>query len=444
MQRIVRTAAAVLLAAGVVGALPTVANAVTESAVDPTGDVALGGTYDIKEFGVELTTSTVKATVKTAASLPALSDASWATESNQNGRILVVSIGSELGGSSFVLTGDGVEVVLARDFNSTGCESATENVSGDTITLTAPASCFTHPGQLKAYAVMQRGVNPPTSDVDIAVGPQVTENSAPSDFTSVNVALPGGYYQLGADGGVFAFGNAPFYGSTGNIQLNRPVVGMAVQPDNQGYRFVATDGGVFAYGAAGFYGSMGGQPLNKPVVGMATTGTGNGYWLVASDGGIFAFGDAEFHGSAGSLPLNEPIVGMVPTHTGKGYWLVASDGGIFAYGDAQFYGSTGGMVMNKDVVGMISSTTGNGYLMVAEDGGVFAFGDAEFRGSGVDYFEDDVVAIGRDAFGEGYYLVSASGEVVNFGGALDFGDTSRLGVDLNAPMVGFASTYLVM
>ena len=40
---------------------------------------------------------------------------------------------------------------------------------------------------------------------------------------------------------------------------------------------------------AHFYGSSGAIALNKPIVGMAPTPTGNGYWLVASDGGIFAY-----------------------------------------------------------------------------------------------------------------------------------------------------------
>ena len=35
------------------------------------------------------------------------------------------------------------------------------------------------------------------------------------------------------------------------------------------YWLVASDGGIFAYGDAGFFGSAGGAPLNKPVVGMA-------------------------------------------------------------------------------------------------------------------------------------------------------------------------------
>jgi hypothetical protein len=36
-----------------------------------------------------------------------------------------------------------------------------------------------------------------------------------------------------------------------------------------GYWLVASDGGVFAYGDAGFFGSHGGKPLNQPIVGMA-------------------------------------------------------------------------------------------------------------------------------------------------------------------------------
>ena len=100
------------------------------------------------------------------------------------------------------------------------------------------------------------------------------------------------------------------------------------------YDLVASDGGVFAFGDAHFYGSTGSLTLNKPIVGMAATPDGQGYWLVASDGGVFAFGDAHFYGSTGSLTLNKPIVGMAADTGRQGYWLVASDGGVFAFGDA--------------------------------------------------------------------------------------------------------------
>ncbi|MGH9108565.1 MAG: fibronectin type III domain-containing protein [Acidimicrobiales bacterium] len=45
----------------------------------------------------------------------------------------------------------------------------------------------------------------------------------------------------------------------------------SVALDGKGYWEVASDGGLFAFGDAGFYGSMGGKPLNEAVVGMATT-----------------------------------------------------------------------------------------------------------------------------------------------------------------------------
>jgi hypothetical protein len=191
----------------------------------------------------------------------------------------------------------------------------------------------------------------------------------------------GGYWMVGSDGGVFASGDAGFYGSTGGLPLNQPVVGMAATPDGKGYWFVASDGGIFAYGDAGFYGSTGSIQLNQPVVGMAATPDGKGYWLVASDGGIFAYGDAGFHGSTGSLALNKPVVGMTPTPSGQGYWFVASDGGIFAYGDAGFYGSTGSIVLNQPIVGMAAAPDGNGYWFAASDGGVFNYGSAGFAGS---------------------------------------------------------------
>ena len=67
----------------------------------------------------------------------------------------------------------------------------------------------------------------------------------------------------------------------------------------QGLLDGGADGGIFAFGDAGFYGSTGAHRLNQPIVGMAATPDGKGYWLVASDGGIFAFGDAGFYGSPG-------------------------------------------------------------------------------------------------------------------------------------------------
>ncbi|MGQ0521210.1 MAG: hypothetical protein ACT4PX_08680 [Actinomycetota bacterium] len=42
--------------------------------------------------------------------------------------------------------------------------------------------------------------------------------------------LVAGYWLVASDGGIFAFGDARFSGSTGAIRLNRPMVGMAPAP----------------------------------------------------------------------------------------------------------------------------------------------------------------------------------------------------------------------
>ena len=148
-----------------------------------------------------------------------------------------------------------------------------------------------------------------------------------------------GYWLLGSDGGVFSYGDAKFYGSPGQINpglapggtnsvepLNAPAVAIAPSATGKGYWFVAADGGVFAFGDAQFYGSTGQinpglasggtnsviSSLVKPIIGMVVTPSGSGYWMVASDGGVFAFGDAQFVGSLGSTPLVSPIVGFAP------------------------------------------------------------------------------------------------------------------------------------
>ena len=235
-----------------------------------------------------------------------------------------------------------------------------------------------------------------------------------------------GYWIVGADGGVYAFGSAPFKGSAGALKLNKPVVGMAPTPSGQGYWLVASDGGIFSFGDAAFRGSTGAIKLNKPIVGMASTPSGRGYWLVASDGGIFAFGDAAFKGSTGAIQLNRPIVGMAPTRSGQGYWLVASDGGIFAFGDATFFGSTGNVKLVRPITGMAATPGGRGYWLSASDGGIFAFGDARFLGTARDRLSAPdagrgVVSMVPTRTGAGYWQLAASGKVFAFGDATNIG-----------------------
>ncbi len=84
-----------------------------------------------------------------------------------------------------------------------------------------------------------------------------------------------------------------------------------------GYWLAAADGGVFAFGTARFYGSMAGKHLNSPITGIVATSDDRGYWLVAQDGGVFAFGDATFSGSMGGKTLAAPVVGGTSANEGS-------------------------------------------------------------------------------------------------------------------------------
>jgi SpoIID/LytB domain protein len=254
----------------------------------------------------------------------------------------------------------------------------------------------------------------------------------------------GGYWLDDAKGGIYSFGDASFFGSTGNIALNQPIVGMAATPDGLGYWLVASDGGIFTFGNAPFSGSMGNVVLNKPVVGMAATADGGGYWLVASDGGIFTFGDAHFYGSTGNIRLNQPIVGMAPTPDGGGYWLVASDGGIFTFGDATFSGSLGGSALASPVVGM-AAATGGGYWILEANGTVQAFGNAPAVSPGavspgISAATSPMTAILPSADGQGYVLVDGSGQAFSYGDAPYFGDVASTVPGYSGRVVGIAAS----
>jgi hypothetical protein len=263
--------------------------------------------------------------------------------------------------------------------------------------------------------------------------------SAQSAVTEVQVSNGGGYWLVGSDGGVFAFGDAGFFGSTGDRKLNAPVIAVVPTPTKAGYWLLSQDGGVFAFGDAGFFGSTGDMTLNSPIIGMASTRTGKGYWLFAADGGVFTFGDAPFHGSPASSNPTSPIVGMQPAPDGRGYWLVAKNGKVYSFGSAASIAGLENMTLNAPIVGMGAMGTGAGLWLVGADGGVFALGDAKFLGStgGMKLNKPIIGMVGLPA-GDGYYLYASDGGVFAFGNAPHHGSTGSL--VLNKPIVGMAAS----
>ena len=255
-----------------------------------------------------------------------------------------------------------------------------------------------------------------------------------------------GYWLVGGDGGIFSFGSAQFYGSTGNLVLQRPVVGITPTTDRKGYWLVAGDGGTFAFGDAGFYGSVPGlgiapagtpgpvRRLAEPIVGMAPSTDGRGYLVVAADGGVFAFGDARFAGSCPGIGgCAGSGVAVIPDGTGLGYWLVTSTGNVYPFGDAPNYGSPG---PKGTVTSAVRTPDGKGYWVLFSDGVVKGFGDAADLGSLVPSIagqDNPASAIFATADGHGYWVANGNGAVSPFGDAPN--DGSMYGNRLNAPVI---------
>ena len=187
-----------------------------------------------------------------------------------------------------------------------------------------------------------------------------------------------GYWILDSRGTVTARGDVVSHGSAIGLADGERAVSLSRTPRGLGYWIFTDRGRVIPRGDARFLGDVSGLRLNGPVLDSIATPSGLGYYLVASDGGIFSFGDARFYGSTGDRRLNAPVQSLVPDPDGTGYWLVASDGGVFAF-DAGFRGSMGGQRLNAPVTGMVPN--GTGYLMVGTDGGIFNFSALPFHGS---------------------------------------------------------------
>ena len=253
-----------------------------------------------------------------------------------------------------------------------------------------------------------------------------------------------GYWLVGSDGGIFTFGSASFYGSTGSLKLQRPVVGIVPTADRGGYWLDASDGGVFAYGDTQYYGSIPGlglhpagsglpNSLNAPIVGMVPSNDDNGYFMVASDGGVFAFGDAHFAGSCPGIGgCSGTAVAVMPDHSGNGYWLVTSTGSVYTFGDAPYFGAPG----HGTVTSAVATPDGLGYWVLLSNGQVYAYGDAANDGSpassNFNAF-DAASAIFSTSDGAGYRVSSAAGAVFNYGDAP--ADGGMTGTHLNGSII---------
>ncbi len=283
-----------------------------------------------------------------------------------------------------------------------------------------------------------------TVDITVTTPGGTSPLSTADQFTYVQPP-PHGYWLVGSDGGIFSFGAAQFFGSTGALHLQRPVVGIVPTADRNGYWLDASDGGIFAFGDSNFYGSIPGlglhpagsglpNSLNAPVVGMVPSSDGGGYFMVASDGGVFAFGDAHFAGSCPGIGgCSGAAVAVMPDASGAGYWLVTQTGRVYTFGDAPYFGAPG--PQSVPVTSAVRTPDGRGYWILFANGAISAYGDAGTYGSPVGQFGgfNPATAIYTTSDGGGYWVAAANGSVVAYGDAPN--DGSMAGTGLNGAII---------
>jgi len=282
-----------------------------------------------------------------------------------------------------------------------------------------------------------------------------------------DATLGQGYWLIAADGGLFNFGTAGYHGSEAGQTLSGPIVGGSASADGGGYYEGGSDGAIYAFGDAPFLGSTysisGGSGAiqnwsgGASVVGMSSPPGHAGYWLVTSNamvcnfGGlsVYAYGygwvstgpwcDWQFAGGSNGTVKN--IVGIQSTEDSLGYWLVGADGSVYAFGDAQYLGGMGGQQLNQPIVGMSVAADGRGYWLVGADGGIFAFGTATYDGglafTNANALPKPIVGIAATAHGKGYWLTGTDGSVFPFGdGGHDGSETNQT---LNKPVVAIVA-----
>ena len=194
----------------------------------------------------------------------------------------------------------------------------------------------------------------PTSPAPIDSGRDTTGGSTSAEPVT-------GYWMLGADGHVFAFGGAAKLGESVGDAPGR--VDLVATPSSGGYWILNETGGIVPFGDAKFHGAPGPPGAGDRYVSLAPTPDAGGYWVFSAKGRVLAFGNAQSYGDLSTVPLNGRILDSVATPSGRGYWMVGSDGGIFSFGDARFFGSMGDTKLNKPVTSMVPDPDGIGYWL---------------------------------------------------------------------------------
>ncbi|HEY4963610.1 MAG TPA: hypothetical protein VIH90_02840 [Candidatus Saccharimonadales bacterium] len=261
--------------------------------------------------------------------------------------------------------------------------------------------------------------------VSHAATPTITGTPVAIVASSANT----GYWIAASDGGVFAEGTAPFYGSMGGKALSAPITGIASTADGNGYWLVGADGAVYAFGDAGYHNGVNNIGLNgtsvkvpgATIVSIADDPANGGYILIDNFGHSYAFGNAPpYNVSPWTTPTGENVNSLDMNSSGSGLYVLTTDGRVLSYGSVAgqggYLGSTAG---GQKWIGIASDPGTNGYYMVSNIGGVYAESGAAFYGSAVSNNPvGGIIGMAVTSDGKGYWLLGGDGGIFSYGDAV--------------------------
>jgi len=393
-----------------------------------------GGVPTVTVLGVSATPTTTTLSLSNAA-------VTVGSENNESFGVSVTSTSGVPTGTATV-EADGAALCTVILTNGAGtCSPIPAALSAGSYTITAayPATgsfaASTSAGQLLA-------VNPAPSTAAGGSGSTSPVTKAAGSGAAQPTATDG-YWLVGANGAVFAYGDASYAGGGNTLAggVGNAVVAMAIDPSG-GYWLVTDTGAVYAFGGADYLGGAntlnGGAGPGTPIVGMAATSTG-GYILVGADGAVYAY-SADYLGGVNTLNGGRgpgtTIVGVATTANG-GYLLVGQNGAVYAFGTAYDGGANTGVGAGTPIVGIAANAAG-GYWLVGQNGIVLGYGTGALGGpSSIPGGPGSLVTgIVATTDGGGYWVIARNGAVFAYGNAQYSGGTNTIPGGTGTTIVG--------
>lgn len=268
--------------------------------------------------------------------------------------------------------------------------------------LRAPSSSGSASTTTTAPATSTPTSTPPSTPA--ATTPATTPGTG-TKLTGIRVAS--------SSGTIYTIGDGRKLGDPASNGITK-VVALANTLHGDGYWALGSDGKVGAFGGLGSYGDAAGKGVAADLV---ATASGSGYWILLANGGIYPFGDAGYASSPKKAGLGGSAIRMAARPQGDGYWVLMSDSTVHAFGAAPKLGSPTDAGAPIDIR---ATPTGGGYWVLTDAGRVVPFGDAVDKGdlkrSNIKWSKPVARLLGTPS-GKGYVIINSEGSLLAFGDA---------------------------